>query len=213
MHYYPIAIDLTDKKTLVVGGGAVALRKVEVLLEYGSSVTVVSPEVMPELRSLAECGKIEIRLKPYGHEDIEGAVLVVAATDDRNINSQVSRDAQAANILVNVVDDPELCSFIVPATVKRRDLMISISTGGKSPALARRLREMIEVTIGVEYGELTDILGEMRDIAKERMESQAEREKVFTHILDSKVLDLIQRGYHNEARALAIKILEQVDDS
>lgn len=203
---------MTDKKTLVVGGGVVALRKVETLLEFGSNVVVVSPEVSPGLRSLAEYGKIEIKLKSYSREDLEGIILAIAATDDRGVNTQVSEDARAAGILVNVVDDPELCSFIVPAVVRRKDLTISVATGGKSPALARRVKEMIEVTIGPEYGELADILGEIRHIAKERIESQPEREKAFSRIIESKVLDLIRQGYHDEARALAIRILEQFID-
>src|SRR5262245_26533707 len=134
-HYYPIAIDLTKKKVLIVGGGKVAARKVETLLEYGADVTVVSPQVEPEIEEFAQAGKIALKKKAYETADMDGITVVIAATDDKDVNTRVSEDAMACRALVNVVDVPELCDFIVPATVKRGDLLLAIWTGGKSPAL------------------------------------------------------------------------------
>lgn len=206
MAYYPIALDLAGKKALVVGGGAVALRKIETLMEFGARVTVVSPEALPDIERLAGSGKITFERRGYLSMDLAGAVIVIAATDDREVNMQVSEDARAANVPVNVVDVPDLCSFIVPANVTRGDLVISITTAGKSPALARRVREKIEEMFGPEYGEFADLLGEMRELAKERIDSQQAREKIFKAILDSEVLDLLRAGRREDAHALALDI-------
>ena len=208
MGYYPIAIDLTGKRALVVGGGEVALRKVEALLESGARVTVVAPEVAPEIERLAESGKIVLRRRNYEAGDLADAVLAIAATDDREVNLRVSEDARGANVLVNAVDDPELCSFIVPAMVRRGDLVVSVITGGKSPALARRVREKIEETFGPEYGDLAELLGEVRELARDRIESQPVREGVFEAILDSEVADLLRQGRSADAHVLALEILE-----
>ena len=208
MAYYPIAVDLTDQPVLVVGGGTVALRKIEMLIEFGARVTVVAPDVMPEIETLAGSGKIALKRRDYELRDIDDAILIIAATDDRGVNSRVSKDAQMANTLVNIVDDPELCSFIVPATIKRGDLTISISTAGKSPVLARRVREKIEEIFGPEYGELADLLGEIREIAKERFKEQSDRQEVFRKIVDSEVIDLLRTGKREGARSLALEILE-----
>lgn len=206
MAYYPIAVDLTDKKVLVVGGGTVALRKVQTLIEFGARVTVVAPDVVPEIDHLSE--EVDIRRRGYEKGDLAGAILAIAATDDREVNTRVSEDARAANIPVNVVDVPDLCSFIVPATVRRGDLTISISTAGKSPALARLVREKIEEVFGPEYGEFAEIMGEMRELAKGKIDNQPEREKVFKKMLNSEMLELLREGRRDDARALALEMLE-----
>ncbi|MBI2842408.1 MAG: bifunctional precorrin-2 dehydrogenase/sirohydrochlorin ferrochelatase [Armatimonadetes bacterium] len=209
MAYYPIAIDLTGRKVLVVGGGTVALRKVETLLEFGAEVTVVAPQIVPEIERLAESGSITVERREYRSEDAAGAVVIITSTDDEAVNRRVSEDALARNILVNVVDVPELCGFIVPATVKRGDLTISISTAGKSPALARRVREKIEEIFGPEYGEFADLLGEMREMAKSRIKSQPERERAFKQMLNSQILELLRAGRDQEARSLALSIVNE----
>lgn len=208
MAYYPIAIDLRDRPVLVVGGGSVALRKVESLLEYGAQVKVVTPESVTELTHLADAGQIKLELRDYHENDVNGMALVIAATDDRETNSKVSSDAKSANILVNVVDDPELCTFIVPATVKRGDLTISIGTSGKSPALAKRIREEIEAIYGPEYADFVDILGEARELAKEQVENQPMREMCFRKMMDSDILDLLKDGKRDEARSVAIDLIK-----
>lgn len=209
MSYYPISVDLTGKTVLVVGGGEVALRKVERLLEYCARVLVVAPDVLPSIEILAESGKIDLRLQYYSVEDLDGVTLVIAATDDPAVNRQVSDDARTINVLVNVVDTPDLCSFIVPATVRRGDLTISISTSGKSPALAKLLRKKCEDLFGEHYGELNDLLGELRELAKSEIDSQWEREKLFNELLSSDVPDLLQNGQHEQARELALELFSK----
>lgn len=207
MTYYPIAIDLTDKRALVVGGGTVALRKIETLIEFGARVTVVSPCINQDIFELGDSGSISVIMRCYESSDIKNCALVIAATDDREINSRVSSDAQAAGVPVNVVDDPELCSFIVQSVVKRGELIISIGTGGNSPALSKRVRKKIEEVIGPEYEELAELMGELREAAKSQISSQTEREKLFNRVLDSNVPELLRQGRREEARKLAFELL------
>jgi precorrin-2 dehydrogenase/sirohydrochlorin ferrochelatase len=207
MSYYPLNFNLKDRKCVVIGGGGVAERKVEALLDAGASVAVVSPELTPRLSELAEGGLIGHVAGVYVSQALEGAFLAIAATDDRETNSAVSSDARRLGIPVNVVDDPGLSTFIAPATVRRGDLFISISTSGKSPALARRLREELESQFGPEYGELADILGELRDEVKAKYPDQAERNKAFLRILDSDVLLLLREGRRDEAVERARKCI------
>lgn len=157
--YYPVFLNIQNKKCLVVGGGNVAWRKVCSLKEAGARVTVVSPEFCPELEK--ETGIERIQRK-YDTEFLKETVLVVASTDDGEVNQIVYHDAVERGILVNVVDKPEFCSFIVPSSIMRGDLCISISTGGASPALARNIREYLEKQFGDEYNEFTKLLAEMR---------------------------------------------------
>ncbi len=136
--FYPIYLDVKDKKCVIVGGGKVAYRKVCSLKEAGAEVVVVSPETCPEMAN--EEGLTLVK-KNYDESVLDGALLVIAATDNEEVNKKVVADAKKRNIIVNVVDRPELCSFIVPSTINRGDLCISISTGGASPAVSKSVRE------------------------------------------------------------------------
>lgn len=191
----------------MVGGGKVAERKVETFLEFGASVTVVAPELTPRLSDLAEEGIIEHAAWTYEPADLDGAFLVVAATDDTQVNKAVFAEARRRGVLVNVVDVPELCTFFVPAMVRRGDLVISVSTSGKSPAMARRIREELESRFGPHYGELAELLGELRDEVKARYSDMAERNQAYVRILDSDVLDLLARGEKDEAVQRARKCI------
>lgn len=199
MAHYPIHLNLESGKCVVIGGGAVAERKVQSLLDFGARVTVVAPEVTPTLSRLADTGKIQRVDDAYRPGMLAGAVLVIAATDDSETNKAVSEEAQALGIPVNVVDDPDLCTFFVPSVLRRGDLVISVSTSGKSPSLAKRLREKLESCIGPEYGELADLLGELRDEVKARYQDPSERNKAYARILDSDVLDLLSQGRRDDA--------------
>lgn len=199
MPYCPINLNLSGQTCVVIGGGAVAERKVESLLEYGAAVRVVSPEVTPTLARLASEGRIERIESEYRAEHLSDAFLVIGATDDRAVNTRISSDARTRGLLVNVVDDPDLCNFIVPASVRRGDVIISISTSGRSPAMARRLREEIEERYGPEYGLLADLLGSLRDEVKARHADPAERMRAYNRILDSDVLRLLSEGRPDEA--------------
>ncbi len=148
MAYIPIFLDVTGRECVVVGGGEVAARKVESILEAGARVTVVSPHLSPILESLAASGSVTHLARNYQRGDIRGCVLVYAATDDPKLHRELAAEARALGIPVNVVDVPELCTFIAPAVVKRGELQIAISTGGASPAFAARLRRTLEDQFG-----------------------------------------------------------------
>lgn len=207
MAYYPLNVDLNGRKCVVIGGGAVAERKVEMLREFGAVVVVISPELAPSLKSLAANEQIVYIPGAYRPGMLDGAFLVIAATDDNDTNRVVSADAQEKNIPVNVVDDPDLCTFFVPAVVKRGDLTISVSTSGKSPALARRIREKLETDFGPEYGELADLMGELRNEVKARYENPTDRHSAYQRILNSSVLGLLAQGKRDEAKARARKCI------
>lgn len=160
---YPInVVGLAHQRCLVVGGGTVALRKVEGLVAAGAQVTVVAPEADEGLLTLAASGVVHLEDRAYESRDLDGTFLVIAATDDRTVNHAVSAGAMSRGLLVNVVDDPDASNFIVPAVVRRGELTVAVSTGGASPALARRLREELEVRFGPEYEELVEILAALR---------------------------------------------------
>ncbi|MBW2096406.1 MAG: bifunctional precorrin-2 dehydrogenase/sirohydrochlorin ferrochelatase [Deltaproteobacteria bacterium] len=157
MSYYPIFLNLSYKKALVVGGGLVAQRKVETLLEHGASTSVVSQKLTVRLKELAEEKKIQYLGPEFSEEYLDDMFLVIAATDDQELNHRVSLCAQERGLLVNAVDQPEDCNFIVPSIVRRGDLQVAISTSGKSPALARKLRQELEVQFGEEYEKLLSL--------------------------------------------------------
>lgn len=204
MGYYPIAVDLTDRGCLVVGGGEVALRKVQALVAAGARVTVVAPEIDPRIGAIEG---VRVILRAYRRGDMEGCALTFAATDDHAVNSAVSEEARERGAHVNVVDEPALCSFIVPAVVRRGDLMIAVTTSGKSPALSKRLRGELESLYGEEYAAYLDLLGEMRGITKERYALQADREAAFRRLLESGILELLREGRAEEAREKALQCI------
>jgi precorrin-2 dehydrogenase/sirohydrochlorin ferrochelatase len=158
MGYIPIFLDVTGRECVVVGGGEVAARKVEALLEAGARVTVVSPRLSMQLDSLAARGVVTHIAREYQRCDIRGCVLVYAATDDPKLHCELVAEARALGIPINVVDVPELCTFISPAVVNRGDLQIAISTGGASPAFAARLRRALEDQFGTEYAFTLEVL-------------------------------------------------------
>lgn len=216
MSHYPININLAHRRCLVVGGGSVAERKVETLLEFGAEVIVIAPELTPALSDLVEKRLIQHVAMSYRSDisyrsdlsdRLHGAFLVFAATDDREVNKRVSADCRSRGILVNVVDDPELCTFFVPAILRRDDLIISVSTSGKSPAMARWLREKLEKDYGLEYGQLADILGELRDEVKAKYPDPADRNQAYLRILGSDVLDLLTAGKQSEALTKARSLI------
>jgi precorrin-2 dehydrogenase/sirohydrochlorin ferrochelatase len=200
--YYPVFLDLKDRLCVVVGGGLVALRKVESLMSAGAKVRVVSPAVVPEIQDLEG---VEINLKSYDSHDLAGAWLVIAATDDEAVNLAVSRDANRRRIFCNAVDRPEACSFIVPSVVERGPIKIAISTGGVSPALAKRLRMELGVMIGDEYVGLARILGALRPLVLNQEGGHEAHKRVFDVLVNSDLLDAIQR--HDTE--LVHEILEQ----
>ncbi len=188
MSYYPIFLNLSYKKALVVGGGLVAQRKVETLLEHGASTSVVSQKLTVRLKELAEEKKIQYLGPEFSEEYLDDMFLVIAATDDQELNHRVSLCAQERGLLVNAVDQPEDCNFIVPSIVRRGDLQVAISTSGKSPALARKLRQELEVQFGEEYEKLLSLMGSIREVVLSRGLSQDENKRIFKSIVESDIL-------------------------
>ena len=184
MAYFPFFVDIEKQNCLIVGGGIVALRKVEVLLPYDPDITVVAPEFAPELRELAETFAIRLEERAFSMEDLAGRDFVVAATDDQVLNQQISLTCKKERIPVNVVDVKEECSFIFPSIVRDGDIVIGISSGGKSPAVTQYLKKQIRKVIPDGYGRLVKQLGEYRDFVKKRVEDVNQRSVIFKRMAD-----------------------------
>ena len=209
MGAYPIFLsDLQDRLCLVVGGGQVAERKVHSLLEAQALVRVISPALTGGLQVLTSRGAIHHVARDYRDGDLEGAFLAFAATDDAAVNRAIGRDAQARRVLVDVVDDPELCSFTVPATVRRGALTLSVSTGGRSPALAAHIRGELEDTFGPEYAALTDILGDLRGFVTQVC-PPAQRRQLWHSLICSDLLELLRDGQLQRARDEARDMIQK----
>jgi len=192
MKFYPVHLDISNMKCVVVGGGDVAERKVENLLECDGDVVVVAMDITARLESLKREGRIRHIPEEYRTDHIEGAFLVIGATDRDDVNGKVYLDAEERNMLVNIVDEPERCRFIVPSQVRQGDLLISLTTGGKSPALARRLRKELEGRYCREYQVLLDIMGRLRGRILARGESSDMNKKIFESVLDTDILERIR---------------------
>ncbi|MBI3635099.1 MAG: bifunctional precorrin-2 dehydrogenase/sirohydrochlorin ferrochelatase [Candidatus Rokubacteria bacterium] len=162
MGYYPIALDLTGRRAVVIGGGPVGERKVAGLLAAGARVTVVAPRLTPALSALVSQGRIDHVARVYRGGDLDGHQLALVAVDDPTVTRAVVTDARVARIWVNAADEPELCDFILPSVLRRGDLVVAVTTGGASPALARTVRERLEAVLGEEYGELAAVAAEVR---------------------------------------------------
>ncbi|HPW68890.1 MAG: bifunctional precorrin-2 dehydrogenase/sirohydrochlorin ferrochelatase [Deltaproteobacteria bacterium] len=192
--YYPLFIDLTGKPVVVVGGGMVAWRKIEALCRAGARVRVIAPDVVEKI---AQDAGIEVVRRDYEPGDLDGAWLVIAATDDEETNIAVSRDAGSRRIFCNAVDQPGLCSFIVPSVVEKGPIKIAISTGGVSPALSKKMRIRIGKLLGDEYSILALIMGRIRPIVLSGEGGHEDRKRIFEVLIDSELLDAI-RGHDRE---------------
>jgi siroheme synthase-like protein len=197
--YYPIFLDVEDRDVVIIGGGNVCARKAETMLKYGARVTVVSPEFTDEIKVWARNGAIRIKRKAYDAGDLEGASIVIASTDDQRVNEQIAADCRARRIPVNVVDVTPLCEFIVPAIVESGSITIAISTAGKSPALARTLKEDLQRMVGTEYAEVNDVLGSLRDSAKRVLPTDVDRKAFFDGIIARGILDMLRDGRRHDA--------------
>jgi precorrin-2 dehydrogenase len=208
--FYPLFMDLADRAVLVVGGGAVAERKVESLLEAGARVTLVAPEITMSLQALADSATIQLLKRGFSENDLEGALLVISATDDVTIQQQVAAAARKRNILVNTVDQPRLCDFIVPAVIRRGDVILAISTGGKSPALAAALRAKLENVITDDTARAAQVLGQIRSEVHAKFSDAVRRKEAFERIVNSGILDWISE--YDDAAALkrARDIIEEL---
>lgn len=197
--YYPVCIDLRGKNCLVVGGGEVAERKAGALLAAGGKVRVVSPEVTPALAQWAAAEKIELRRRPFRPEDIEGIFLAIAATDHSPLHEKIYRLCAKKNILLNVVDEPARCNFIVPSVVRRGKLLLAISTNGASPGLSKKIRRKLETIFGDEYAVFLEWMEAARPKLVKKLSTQKERKAAFEELIESPVMDLLAKGQKEEA--------------
>lgn len=201
MQYLPIFLNIKNRRCLVVGGGEIASRKVNYLRKAGGQVCVVSPEICTALESLHDKGEIDYKAEEFSADDLNNASVVIAATNDETVNREVSELAQARSIPVNVVDNPDLCSFIVPSTVDRDPVQLAISTGGASPVLARMLRSKLETMLPSAYGSLASLTEEYRGRAKEAFPDISDRRKFWEKILQGPVVEMMLAGQDDKARA------------
>ncbi len=199
MNFYPIYLRLHGQPCVVVGGGPVAERKVLSLLEAHGEVTVVSPTFTPTLQTLAASKSITLIPEPFDARHLDGAFLVVAATDSPEVNSAVGRLCRKKDILVNVVAPPEESSFIVPSVVERGPLMIAVSSSGVSPALVKKIKQEIGKVYGPEYELLLKKLAELRRRLMDEVPGEDARRNILTAVIESDVLELYRQGRLQEA--------------
>jgi precorrin-2 dehydrogenase/sirohydrochlorin ferrochelatase len=204
--YYPVYLDITNKRCIVVGGGDVAERKAERLLDFGARVTVVGKTLTPLLETMKKEGRIEHINADYDKAYIGDAFMVIGATDRDDINARISLDGKNKGILVNIVDDPGKCDFILPSIVQQGDLSIAISTGGKSPALAKKLREKLEKLYGPEYQALLNVLGNLREKVVVRGHSSNENKQLFDAVIDSDILQHIKDKNWEQVKKIIYEI-------
>ena len=199
MDLYPIHLNLQGRRCLLVGGGAVAARKAAGLKAAGADVFLVSPSAAPALEAMAQAGEIEWRRDVYGTSHLDGVFLVMACTDNRAVNADVTREASERNLLVLCADDPSAGSFVSPASVRRGDLLLTVSTGGAGPTLAAVLRERLEAEFGPEWAEIVKTIGAMREIVKTNSDEADRKAAVRCALDDAEVHELLRAGKKKEA--------------
>ena len=193
MKIYPVALRIEGRHCVVVGGGEVAARKVGSVLEAAASVTVISPTLCDALARRSRAGEVKHLARVYQSGDLATAFLAVAATHDDEVHAAIAREAEERGTLLNVVDRPRWCSFFVPSIARRGDLAVAVSTGGASPALARRVREEIESFIGPQYERAALLLGRLRQHLQEREPSGGKRQRILDGLVRSELIDLLRR--------------------
>jgi precorrin-2 dehydrogenase/sirohydrochlorin ferrochelatase len=211
MRYYPIYLDLKGRSVTVVGGGKVAERKVRTLITSQAAVTVISPDLTPRLQKALAHGEFRYIKRRYRKGDLTGSMMVLVATDDRAANEGIATNITDRNILINIADIPDKCNFILPSIVERGDLIISVSTSGKSPAFAKQTRLELERIFGKEYELFIKILGMVRKRLLETVRSEKRRRSIFQGLVKSDVLMLLKEGKREEAEIL-IKNITGIDD-
>lgn len=207
MKYYPINLDIRDKTCLVVGGGGVGTRKAKGLIGCGAIVILISPEASKTLIEFADAGKIGWKQRAYQSSDLDGVFLVIGATDNDALNRQIHSDAQQRGILCNVADNPELCNFILPSTVRRGDLIISVSTSGKSPAFAKFIRKELEKQFDSQYGNFVQLMGAIRKQLLAESHAPQAHKALFGRLIEEGLLQLMKTGQTEDIDRLLLDIL------
>lgn len=206
MRYYPVCLDIKGRACLVVGGGGVGTRKAKGLLAAGARVTVVSPELSSGLRVLTP-EPVRWYTRSYRPEDLDGMFLVFGATDDEALNRRIYADAGKRNVLCNIADRPDICSFILPSVVHRGDLLIAVSTSGKSPAFAKKLRKDLERRYGEEYARFLRLMGVIRDRLLSAGHSPETHKSLFEALIEAGLAEHVCNGDDAGADGLMARVL------
>ena len=207
--YYPAFIDVKDRTCVVIGGGDIGEEKVHKLLECGAKIVVISPDVNEGVRTLVDGDRITWVRRGYMPGDLKGAFIAIAATDQNAVNRQIAKEAEARNVLLNVVDVTHLCTFIAPSVARRGEVTVAVSTGGTSPALARTFREMLSNSRLLEYADLAPILSDARkELTRLDVKVDPDHWQVC---IDENLLNMVQDGRTEEARQTLISKLLQGD--
>jgi precorrin-2 dehydrogenase / sirohydrochlorin ferrochelatase len=189
--HYPLFLNITGKPCIVMGGGKIAERKVAMLLKFNAKVKLISPKITVALSKLSKSGRIEVVEREYKDGDLDGASLVFAATNRKEINIKIKKEAEMKGILVNVVDDPVLCDFIVPSIVKKDPIVIAISTSGVLPSLSRKLKEEISEYITGDYIKYAHIIGKFRKLLIETVKDRKKRGEIMAEINNANIKELL----------------------
>lgn len=212
MHLYPIFLNLQSRNCLVVGGGRVAERKVATLMEYGAKISVVSPQAEESIIEYSSQGLISWKRREFQPEDLDNTFMVFIATAEQLLNKYIADLCRQKEILVNAVDDPPNCDFFVPSILRRGSLALAISTEGKSPLLAAKLRRQLEEVISPEYSEFVEILGDLRYIIKGSRLDGEERKKIFEELVNSDLLELVKAGEKDKIEELINICISSLQD-
>ena len=193
MRYYPVNLDIQNKNCLVIGGGSVAERKIQTLIKCGAIVTAVAIKASDAIKALADLNKINLKIKKYESADLKDMFLVIGATNNNQVNCNISADAKRLKAICNIADCPKKCDFILPSIVKKGDLVISISTSGKSPALAKKLRKDLQKQFGEEYAKVLNLLGVIRKILLSRAHEPEAHKDVFENLINSRLFEAVKK--------------------
>lgn len=211
MAYFPLFVDLKDRKIVIIGGGNVAYRKVVKLLEFEPQLTLIAPEICSEIKDLANIySNLILEYKKYEINDIKNSFFVISATNDNFVNKQIAQDCKNLNIPINSVDDMENCSFLFPAIIKQDSLVIGLSTSGKAPNLSAHIRKRIEENLPQNLGEIADILGVLRKKLKNKISRQKDRAKIIHNLIEySQTKDFKISSYELEEKMLSL--IKEID--
>lgn len=205
--YYPVYLNLAGKRCVILGGGTIAQGKIAALRDAGASITVISPEATDGIRRAAQRGHITFEQREYRVGDLDGAFIAVAATNVWHVNRQIYEEAEERGVLLNVVDDPDQCTFIAPSIVRRDPITLAVSTGGASPALARKMRETLAEAPALKWADLADALGRARRVIKEKRTVIDPTR--WQCVITEELLELVQAGHEDQAVDI---ILTQLQD-
>lgn len=205
--YYPIYLDLNDRLVVIVGGGEVALEKVEGLLPAGARIRLVAPRLLPQLHALVESGDVEWVSRAYRRGDLEGAFLIFSERLGETVHGALLDEAEASQQWLNVQDETDYCSCIAASVVRQGDLTLTISTAGQAPALAVRIRQRMERFFGPHYAAFLQLCGSLRRPLAEKVPDFQRRRRLWYALVDSDVMNLLRQGQPSQAQALALEIL------